>query len=98
MNNHKTCQFYYFLYFGLCTTLGGGNNNGVCSGQNSGSLLANPDDPTCETFVQCGSGGGGSHVVKSCGPGTLFDTSCSCCNHAYLVSVAQFLMPSMLCW
>ena len=57
---------------------------GVCLGQNNGALLANPDDSTCATFLQCN--GGGSSVIKACGQGTLFDTSCSCCNFAFLVT------------
>ena len=53
-------------------------SSGVCSGQSSGALVPNPNDPTCKTFVQCLSGG--PSAPMSCGPGTRFDTSCSCCN------------------
>ena len=52
--------------------------SGVCSGQISGALVPDPTDPTCKKFVQCLIGG--PSAPMSCGPGTRFDTSCSCCN------------------
>ena len=52
--------------------------SGVCSGQISGALVPDPTDSTCKKFVQCLIGG--PSAPMSCGPGTRFDTSCSCCN------------------
>ena len=65
---------------------------GVCSGQISGALVPDPDDPTCKTFVQCLIGG--PSAPMTCGPGTRFDTSCACCNFESQVTCGGSPPPS----
>ena len=67
-------------------------STGVCSGQTSGALVPNPDDPTCRTFVQCLVGG--PSAPMTCGPGTRFDASCACCNFESQVTCGWSPPPS----
>lgn len=57
----------------------------VVEGCTHGEIAENPADPSCRSFFLCSHG---NRALMTCGPGTIFDMTCLCCNHEAMVTCA----------
>ncbi len=57
-----------------------------------GEIIQNSADISCRSFYLCAHG---YQMLMTCAPGTMFDVSCLCCNHATMVSCTSDAASTM---